>query len=82
MPERRVAAQSNNTADPEKGTSLHGIPFLNSENAVAQKRRKKWIDFVLARRKKNWKPVTVVESLQTRRLPVSYGQQNEKIIEE
>ncbi|XP_067024374.1 uncharacterized protein [Acropora muricata] len=55
MPERCVAARCNNTADPEKGISIHRIPFFNSENAVAQKRRKKWIDFVLARRK-NWKP--------------------------
>ena len=42
-------------ANPEKGISIHRIPFFNSENAAAQKRRKKWIDFVLARRK-NWKP--------------------------
>ena len=55
MPERCVAARCNNTADPEKGISIHRIPFFNSENAAAQKRRKKWIDFVLARRK-NWKP--------------------------
>ena len=55
MPERCVAARCDNIADPTKGISMHRIPFLNSENPVAQRRRKKWIDFVLAKRK-NWKP--------------------------
>ena len=34
---------------------MHRIPFLNSENPIAQRQRKKWIDFVLAK-KKNWEP--------------------------
>jgi len=55
MPKRCVAARCDNIADPAKGVSMHRIPFLNSENATAQRRRKKWIDFVLARRK-NWAP--------------------------
>lgn len=55
MPERCVAARCDNTADPAKGISMHRIPFLNSENPIAQRRRKKWIDFVLAKRK-NWEP--------------------------
>ena len=55
MPERCVAARCDNTADPTKGISMHRFPFLNSENPIAQRRRKKWIDFVLSKRK-NWVP--------------------------
>ena len=55
MPERRVVARCNNTANPAIGISMHRIPFLYSENPIAQRRRQKWIDFVLAKRK-NWEP--------------------------
>ena len=55
MPERCVAARCDNVADPVKGISMHRIPFLNSDNAIATRRRKRWIDFVLERRK-NWEP--------------------------
>ena len=55
MPERCVAARCDNVGDPVKGISMHLIPFLNSDNAIATRRRKRWIDFVLARRK-NWQP--------------------------
>ena len=55
MPERCVAARCDNVGDPGKGISMHLIPFLNSDNAIATRRRKRWIDFVLARRK-NWQP--------------------------
>ena len=53
MPERCVSPQCDNITDPAKGISMHRIPFLNSENPVAERQRKKRIDFVLAKRK-NW----------------------------
>ena len=55
MPERCVAARCDNTSDPERGISMHKIPFAGSTNPIAQRRRKKRINFVLAKRK-NWVP--------------------------
>ena len=55
MPERCIAARCDNKADPAKGIIMHRTPFVNSKNPIAQKRRRKWINFVLARRK-NWEP--------------------------
>ena len=55
MPERCVAALCSNVKNAEKGISMHKIPFYGEECPIKQKRRKKWIDFVLAKRK-NWVP--------------------------
>ena len=51
MPERCVAAHCSNVADPEKRISMHKIPFFGEKCPIKQKRRKRWIDFVLERRK-------------------------------
>ena len=56
MPERCVAARcSNNVSNPKKGISRHKIPFFGSTNPTAQRRRKRWLDFVLSKRK-DWTP--------------------------
>ena len=51
MPERCVAAHCSNVADPEKHISMHKIPFFGEKCPIKQKRRKRWINFVLERRK-------------------------------
>ena len=40
--DRCITARCNNTADPENEKSIHGNTSFDSENAVAQKRKKKW----------------------------------------
>ena len=55
MPERCVAARCSNVADPKKHISMHKIPFFGENCPIKQKRRKRWIDFVLERRKM-WVP--------------------------
>ena len=55
MPERCVAAHCSNVADPKKHISMHKIPFFGEKCPIKQKRRKRWIDFVLERRKM-WVP--------------------------
>jgi hypothetical protein len=42
-------------ANAEKGISLHRIPFLNDDRSEAIRRKKRWINFVKARRDK-WVP--------------------------
>ena len=55
MPERCVAARCSNVSNPEKGVSMHEIPFFGSTNPTAQRRQKRWVDFVLSKRK-DWTP--------------------------
>ena len=55
MPERCIAARCSNVSNPKKGISMHKIPFLGSTNPTAQRRRKRWVDFVLSKRK-DWTP--------------------------
>ena len=55
MPERCVAARCSNVSNPKKGISMHKIPFFGSTNPTAQRRRKRWVDFVLSKRK-DWTP--------------------------
>ena len=55
MVKRCVAARCNNTADPKKGISMHKIHFADATCRTKQRRRKKWLDFVRAKRK-NWRP--------------------------
>ena len=82
MPERCVAARCDNTADPAKGISMHRIPFLNSENPIAQRRRKKWIDFVLKEELGARQNVFIVlDTLQRGRSSVSFGLKNEAVFE-
>ena len=42
-------------ADPKKNISIHKIPFVGEECPIKKKRRKRWINFVLERRKM-WVP--------------------------
>ena len=55
MPERCVAPRCSNVADREKHISMHKIPFFGEKCPIKQKSRKRWIDFVLERRKM-WVP--------------------------
>ena len=55
MPERCLAARCSNVSNPKKGISMHKIPFFGSTNSTAQRRRKRWVDFVLSKRK-DWTP--------------------------
>ena len=55
MPDRCVAASCSNVADPSKGIFVHTIPFFGDSRPEAIKRRKKWVDFVKAKRAK-WEP--------------------------
>ena len=52
---RCVAARCSNLSNPKKGISMHKIPFFGSTNPTAQRRRKRWVDFVLSKRK-DWTP--------------------------
>ena len=38
-------------ADPKKNISMHKIPFFGKERPIRTKRRKRWFNFVLERRK-------------------------------
>ena len=42
-------------ADPKKNISMYKIPFVGEEWPIKKKRRKRWINFVLERRKM-WMP--------------------------
>ena len=42
-------------ADPKKNISMHKIPFFGKERPIKKKRRKRWFNFVLERRKM-WVP--------------------------
>ena len=55
MPERCLVARCSNVFNPKKGISMHKIPFFGSTNSTAQRRRKRWVDFVLSKRK-DWTP--------------------------
>ncbi|CAH3115589.1 unnamed protein product, partial [Porites lobata] len=55
MPERCVAARCGNVKDPARNISMHKIPFFGDVCPIKKKRRKKWVDFVLERRKM-WVP--------------------------
>ena len=55
MPERCIAARCSNVSNPKKGIGMHKIPFFGSTNPTAQRRRKRWVDFVLSKRK-DWTP--------------------------
>ena len=55
MPDRCVAASCSNVADPSKGIFVQTIPFFGDFRPEAIKRRKKWVDFVKAKRAK-WEP--------------------------
>jgi len=52
MPDRCVVGGCGNESSREKVVSLHKIPYFGDDRPEAVKRRKKWIDFVLRRRKK------------------------------
>lgn len=55
MPHRCVVGGCSNEPDPKKGIALHKIPFPDDGRGEARKRRRKWIDFVKAKRAK-WEP--------------------------
>ena len=42
-------------ADPKKNISMNKIPFFGKERPIKKKRRKRWFNFVLERRKM-WVP--------------------------
>ena len=55
MLERCVASLCNNVNDPENNISLHRIQFLGETCPIKQRRRNRWVNFTLERRK-NWVP--------------------------
>ena len=55
MPNKRVVGGCSNAPDLPSGIGLHTIPFFGDERHEAKKRRKKWVDFVKAKRAK-WEP--------------------------
>ena len=57
MPKRCVVAGCTNIGDKEKEISLHAIPYSRDERPEAEKRRKKWTDFVSLKRAK-WTPTS------------------------
>ncbi len=57
MPNRCVAANCSNFPDVKQGIVLHAIPFYGSENPIAKKRRRQWINFVKSKRA-HWEPTS------------------------
>ena len=55
MPNRCVAGNCGNFANTKEGIILHEFPFFDDERGEAKRRRKKWVDFVKAKRAK-WQP--------------------------
>ena len=55
MPNKCVVGGCSNAPDLPSGIGLHTIPFFGDERHEAKKRRKKWVDFVKAKRAK-WEP--------------------------
>ena len=55
MPNKCVVGGCSNAPDLPSGIGLHTIPFFGDEHHEAKKRRKKWVDFVKAKRAK-WEP--------------------------
>jgi len=49
MPDRCVAANCSNVADPAKRIFVHNIPFFGDSRPEAIKQRKKWVDFIKAK---------------------------------
>jgi len=52
MPARCVVGGCNNTRNIQEGIALHTIPFYGDDHSEAKKRRKRWVDFVKAKRAK------------------------------
>lgn len=55
MPARCVVGGCSNTRNIQEGIGLHTIPFYGDNRPEAKKRRKRWVDFVKAKREK-WEP--------------------------
>ena len=55
MPDRCVAANCGNMKDKERNISMHRFPFYGDTRPEAQKRRKRWVDWVKLKRAK-WEP--------------------------
>ena len=55
MPARCVAANCGNRKDKARNISVHRIPFYSDTRPEAQKRRKRWVDWVKLKRAK-WEP--------------------------
>ena len=55
MPDRCVAANCGNIKDKESNISMHRFPFYGDTRPEAQKRRKRWVDWVKLKRAK-WEP--------------------------
>ena len=55
MPNKCVVGGCSNAPDLPSGIGLRTIPFFGDERHEAKKRRKKWVDFVKAKRAK-WEP--------------------------
>ena len=55
MPDRCVAANCGNIKDKERNISMHRFPFYGDTRPEAQKRRKRWVDWVKLKRAK-WEP--------------------------
>ena len=52
MPNKCVVGGCSNAPDLPSGIGLRTIPFFGDERHEAKKRRKKWVDFVKAKRAK------------------------------
>ena len=55
MPDRCIAANCGNMKDKERNISIHRFPFYGDTRPEAQKRRKRWVDWVKLKRAK-WEP--------------------------
>ena len=55
MPDRCVAANCGNMKDKERNISMHRFPFYGDIRPEAQKRCKRWVDWVKLKRAK-WEP--------------------------
>ena len=55
MPARCVVGGCSNTRNIQEGIGLHTIPFYGDDRPEAKKRRKRWVDFVKAKRAR-WEP--------------------------
>ena len=54
MPARCILPTCGNTPDKERCIALHKVPFYNDERPQAQKRRKRWVDFIKSKRADHW----------------------------
>ena len=55
MTDQCVAANCGNMKDKERNISMHRFPFYGDTRPEAQKRRKRWVDWVKLKRAK-WEP--------------------------